>query len=107
MGVKLRGLTAELMLLTTILLRDESVLIAEPFGGNFLGGSALKRVCWEALYQMEFDKFGSFLSGALFVKERLCHWKPTGQIIVSQVAPVSKEWFPTFGSPSLTKFLLT
>ena len=76
-----------------------SPFIAEPFGGNFLGRSALKRICWEALYQMEFDKFGSFLSGALFVKERLCHRKPTGQIIVSQVAPVSKSGFQCLGLP--------
>ena len=48
LGLRLRGLTPEIMLLTSVLLFDECLLIREPFWGTFLGRSALKRAYWEA-----------------------------------------------------------
>lgn len=62
-----------LILLATMFLHDQSVLITESFGGTFLGRSALKRIFWETLCQMEFEEFGSFFSEELFERGRLCH----------------------------------
>lgn len=69
----------EIMLLTTILFHDEFPFILELSWRTFLERSALEGTCSEALYQMEFDKFGSLLSGVLLIKGKLCQWQSTGQ----------------------------